>query len=187
MILPRLLVAVLLAGLGVVIAFGVAAWAHPIDSQGTLLGAGNAAAPPQAYTVAQSLDALRTLGFDVADRIEAIARRLLPGEWAVIAAVGAGLLTLGSFFDRPAGALTYGMLGTALVFAGLTTLLIFKGSAPVAHVERQGPFYGIVFLGMAAFGTLEQLVLYRPIHREEAPSGKGRAHREEAKHGWRNR
>ena len=75
--------------------------------------------------------------------------------------------------------------GTAL---RRTLLLIFKGSAPVARMEQQGPFYGLVLLGMIAFGTLEQLLLC-PQAKEgrDASSGRFRANREESKRGWRNR
>jgi hypothetical protein len=84
--------------------------------------------------------------------------------------------------------LTCSVLGTALIFAGLIALLIFKGSAPIALVQQQGAFYGLVLLGMAAFGTLEQLVLCPSRKREpKAGTGKSRSRQEESKHGWRNR
>jgi hypothetical protein len=84
--------------------------------------------------------------------------------------------------------LTCATLGTLLIFTGLVTLLIFKGSAPITLVQRQGAFYGIVLLGMAAFGTLEQLLLCpTPKRSSKAGSGKSRSRREGPEHGWRNR
>jgi hypothetical protein len=79
------------------------------------------------------------------------------------------------------GALTCSLLGTALVFAGLMLLLMYKGSAPTAHVEQQGAFYALVLLGMAAFGTLEQMLVCRqPKRAVEKPQAK-----EETKGSWR--
>ena len=185
---PRLFAAVLLAVLGAAITFAVVAKAYAADNQGTLLGAPGSAQVEQRLSATQSLDVLRAFAFDVMDRTEAVAHRLLPAEWAVIAAVGAGLFMLGLFFVRPAGALTCSVLGTMLIFAGLVALLMFKGSSPIAYLERQGAFYGMVLLGMAAFGALEQLLLCGlPQSEPKASSGKSRARQEEAKRGWRNR
>ena len=108
-------------------------------------------------------------------------------DQAVLAAVGVVLLVLGLFLVRSAGALTCSALGAVLVFAGLTALLILKGSNPIALMERQGRFYGLVLLGMTAFGTLEQLVLCpSPKRRHQAGAGKpGSRQDERAQQGWR--
>jgi hypothetical protein len=98
------------------------------------------------------------------------------------------LLVLGLLLTRLAGAMVCSGLGSLLVFAGLIVLLIFKGSAPITFIQKQGVLYGLVLLAMAAFGTLEQLVLCpSPKRRQKAGSGKSGSRRGEAEHGWRTR
>jgi hypothetical protein len=76
--------------------------------------------------------------------------------------------------------------GTALVFAGLTALLILKGSKPITLMEQQGKFYGLVLLGMTAFGTLEQLVLC-PSPRRRHRDGAGKTDSKEEQSGHHSR
>jgi hypothetical protein len=184
-LLPRVFLAVLLAVFGVAIAFTVLAGTHLQEQQGTLCGAQDTG-KVETYTVGQSLDVVRAYSIDVADCTKAAARKLVPVNWAILAAVASGLLVLGLLFIRPAGALTCSLLGTALVFTGLILLLIFKGTEPIGRVQQQGAYYGLVLVGMAAFGTLEQLVLCRPA--KGGAEGKA-SHSQNggSKHAWRGR
>lgn len=188
-ILPRVFLAGILALFGAAIAFAVVARAHLIEEQGTLFGAPDGGLPEGRFTVQQSLDAVRTYAVDVGDRTEAAAREVTPVDWAIVAAAALGALVLAGLCARLAGALACSALGTTLILTGLTLLLILKGSAPIARIEQQGAFYGLVLLGMAAFGTLEQLVLCKPPKREaKAGAGKSKSQQqEEPKRGWRNR
>jgi hypothetical protein len=96
------------------------------------------------------------------------------------------LLVLGLLFVRPAGALTCSLLGTALIFAGLILLLIFKGSEPIVRIQQQGTYYGLVLVCMALFGALEQLLLCRPAKcGAEGKGEKSHSRSGESKHGWR--
>jgi hypothetical protein len=185
---PRLSVAVVLAGLGGTIAFGVLARGYLFQEHGLLLSGETLTQSGTRFTTQESLDAVQAYVLDVTDRIGAIARRLAPADLAIIAAVSVGLLIAGLLLTRLAGALTCSLLGSGLVFAGLTLLLIFKGSTPVARMERQGVFYGLLILGMAAFGTLEQLLLCpEPADDRDAAGGKSRSRSKESQGGWRNR
>ena len=187
-ILPRVFLAGLLAVFGAGIAFAIVARAHPVEEQGTLFGVPDGGLPEGRFTVQQSLDAVRAYAIDVRDRAEAAARELTPVDWAIVAAAALGALVLAMLWARLAGALACSALGTMLILTGLTLLLILKGSTPIARIEQQGAFYGLVLLGMAAFGTLEQLVLCRPPKREaKAGSGRSKSQQEESKSGWRNR
>ncbi len=188
-IAPRLFVAVALAVLGAAIAFTVVARIHLFQQQQGLLFSGQNLDPDaRRFTVQESLDAVQAYTLDAVDRVKAIARGLVSVDLAIVGAVGAGLLVVGLLFGRLPGALTCSMIGSGLVFAGLTLLLILKGSTPVARMEQQGPFYGLLLLGMVAFGTLEQLLLCPQAKGErDNPSGKPRTHREDSKRGWRNR
>ncbi len=186
-VLPRVFLGVLLAVFGMAIAFVMLTRAQLLESPGTLFK-GPEVGQTEQYTVPESLDVTRTYGRDAAERVRAGAYALAPTRWAILAAVGFGLLILKLYFDRLATAAACSVLGTVLVFSGLVLLLMFKGSAPVAHIEQQGASYGLVLLGMAVFGTLEQLLVCRRPKREakgeeeKTPSSKG-----ESNHAWRGR
>jgi hypothetical protein len=186
-LLPRVFIAILLSALGTAIAFVILAGAHLLESQGTLFG-GPPTEQTEQYTVPQSLEVMRAYSLDVADRVQSAARAITPLRWAILAALGAGLLLLGLFFERLATALTCSVLGTLLIFSGLVLPLMFKGSTPVAHIEQQSGSYGLVLLGMAAFGTLEQLlVCRRPRPETEGEAGKTPSGPGESKRAWRGK
>ncbi len=185
---PRLFVAVVLAGLGVAITFGVLARGHLFQEHGLLLSGATLNQSNTRFTMQESLDAVQAYVLDVTDGIRAIARQLVPADLAIIGGVGVGLLVVGLLLTRLASALTCSLLGSGLVFAGLTLLLIFKGSTPVTQMEQQGAFYGLLLLGMAAFGTLEQLLLCpQPASGRDAAGGKSRSRSKELEGDWRNR
>jgi hypothetical protein len=186
-ILPRLFTAVLLAALGVAVAFAVTAGTHLVEGQKTSSGRQDLGRGQERLTVQESLGAVRVFAFDIVGRTESAARELEPANLVLLAAVGLVLLVLGLLLARLAGALVFSAMGTALIFAGLIVLLIFKGSAPIAFVQKQGAFYGLVLFGMAAFGTLEQLVLCpSPKRGRKAKSAGSRPRQGESEHGWRN-
>jgi hypothetical protein len=178
--------AILLASFGVAVALVIVT--------GTPAGAGPRAmsGPPETeqeqgrLTMRESLDTVHAYALNIVDCVRSAFRELERPNQAVLAAVGFALLVLGLFLVRLAGALACSALGAALVFAGLTALLILKGSDPIALMERQGRFYGLVLLGMTAFGTLEQLVLCpSPKRRRQAGAGKSGPRQEESEHHWR--
>lgn len=68
------------------------------------------------------------------------------------------LLSGGSIFPRLLSALILSVFGTALVFAGLIMLLIYKGSLPVTYISEKQYFFAAVFVVMTVFGTIEQLL-----------------------------
>jgi len=187
-VVPRVFVAIVLALLGIVIVFAVLTRSQLFQEQGLLLSGQTLNHAGTRFTVQESLDAVQAYVLDIVDRVRAIARQLAPADLAILAGVGTGLLAVGLLLAHLAGALTCSLLGSGLIFAGMTLLLIFKGAAPVARMEQQGPFYGLVLLGMAAFGTLEQLLLCpRPVKDRDLPPGKSRSHREESRRDWRGR
>ncbi len=184
---PRAFVAVLLAACGMAVTFAVVARTPLLEEQGTLFG-DTAGDGEDKLTGRESLDAVRMYALDVTDHAGAAGRQLAPVDWLAVVAVGGGLLGLGLLFGRLAGALTCSVLGAMLIFTGMMVLLAWKGASPVTRLERQGAFYGVILLGMIAFGTLEQLVLCPTPRREsKAGAGKAKGKREESKRGWRNR
>jgi hypothetical protein len=183
--LPRVFIATLLAVLGMTVTFVILARAPLLESPGTLF-TGPEVGQTEEYTVPESLEVTRAYWFDAAERVRVGVYALAPTRWAILAAVGFGLLVLKLYFERLGTAAAYSVLGTVLVFSGLVLLLIFKGSAPVAHIEQQGVSYGLVLLGMVLFGTVEQLLVCRmPGRKAKEKGGKTPSGQEKAKNAWR--
>ena len=186
-VFQRAFTALLLGLLSLAVTFVILAYPYLQEHQGTLVAGQNLDRSPK-LTVGDSLRVAHAYGLDLLDGVRHAASRLTPGSWAVLAAVTAGLLTLGALFQSIGGALSCATLGTAMIFAGLLLLVIFKGSEPVGRLAGQPAFYGLVFVGMASFGTLEQLTLCRRARQKpKTKSGKSRPAKEESKRSWRNR
>jgi hypothetical protein len=161
-LLPRLSTAIVLASFGMAVVLVFMA-PTPAGVAYRLVSGPQETGQDQAqFTVRESLDVVQAYALNLMDRVRSILSSLEWPDRALLAAVGLALLVLGLFLVRLAGALTCSALGAALVFAGLTVLLILKGSDPIALLQSRGRFYGLVLLGMTAFGTLEQLVLCPP-------------------------
>jgi hypothetical protein len=187
-VFQRFFTGLLLGMLGFAIAFVIVAWPLLQEHQGTLIAGNLAKSADERLTPRQSLDVVRATMFDLTDNVRYAAGRLAPVNWAIAAAAGVVPLTLGLVLQCLGGALSCSALGTMLIVAGLVLLTILKGSGPVARIESKASFYGIVFLVMAGFGTLEQLALCRRSkqRQETKPKGK-RATPQSSKKGWRNR
>jgi len=188
-VFQRFFTALLLGVLSLAVTFLIVARPGLLEYRGTLiasqkdLGRGD-----QKLTAHDSLNVIRSYSLDLVDSVRYAARKLVPIHWAIVAAAAAGLLTLGVLFRHLAGAMSCAILGTAMTFAGLILLLIFKGSSPIRRMETVPLFYGAVFAGMAAFGTVEQFLLYRGTdEKPKAKAGKSKPGSGESKHSWRNR
>jgi hypothetical protein len=186
-VLPRLTTAVLLAILGVAVAFVITARTHLLGGQELPSGPPHAGRGEERLTIPQSLGAVRVFAFDVVGRSRAAAGEMGTAGLAAIGAAGLVLLVLGFVLPRLAGTLFCSVLGTMLIFAGLIVLLIFKGSAPITLIEKQGALYGVVLFGMAAFGAVEQLALCPAPRRGKKSRSAGRSGPAESEKGWRNR
>lgn len=81
--------------------------------------------------------------------------------WLAILAVTAAVLAVGFLFSRLISALCCAALGTMLVFGGMITLLVYKGTMPISYINSRPLFYAGAFAAMVAFGTLEQLFLWK--------------------------
>jgi len=187
-ILPRPATAALLAVLGVVVAFLITAQTHLAEQPQLLSGRPEPGPGQERFTTPESLDLVRTHALDLVDHARAAARQLGLADLAVMAASGLVPLALGLLLARLAGALACSVFGSLLIFAGLIVLLIFKGSAPVGLLQRQAALYGLVLLGMTAFGTIEQLVLCpAPKRRRQDGARKSPSRREGSERNWRGR
>lgn len=180
--------ALLLGALSFSMAFVVVARPLFVESHGTLIAARASGPDGPRLTNRESLDVIRATAVDLLDAGRHAAGQLAPLRWAIIAAAGAGSLTLGLLFRHLGSALSCAILGPTMIFVGLALLLVFKGSAPVTYMEPRAGFFALVFIAMAAFGTAEQLVLCRRADRkQQAKSAKSKQDKGKSKSGWRNR
>jgi hypothetical protein len=185
----RLFIALLLGLLAFGAAFAVLARPGLMEFQGALVGGEKDGPRDQKLTADDSLQVARAYGLDLVDGIRYAAGRLIPAQWAIIAAAATGLMAFGALFRSVGAAMACATLGTALIFVGLLALLIFKGSTPVERMESRPAFYGLVFTGMAIFGTLEQLALCRKAAtgRSKGKSSGQEPDKASSKRSWRNR
>jgi hypothetical protein len=183
----RAFTALLLGLLSLAISFVLLAYPYLQEHQGTLIAGENLGRSPR-LSVRDSLSVAHAYGLDLMDGVRHAAGRLTPARWAIIAAAAAGMLALGASFQSLGGALSCATLGTMMIFTGLLVLVIFKGTAPIGRLADRPAFYGLVFVGMTAFGTLEQLSLCRRARQEpKGKSGKSKSGKKESKRSWRNR
>ena len=180
--------ALLLGALSLSMAFVVVARPFLAESHGTLIAAGVSGPDGPRLTNREGLDVIRATAIDLLDAGRRAAGQLAAPRWAVIAAAGAGSLTLGLLFRHLGSALSCAILGTTMIFSGLVLLLVFKGSTPVTYMEHRAGFFAVVFVAMATFGTAEQLVLCRRADRnQQARSAGSKQNKRKSKSGWRNR
>jgi len=175
-ILERFFSAALLAALAGCFAFVLLAWPAIAAQQATVSVGPDAGGQAQALGVQESLAVVRTHTLDMTGAVKRAAGGLEASNWAIISAATFVLLVAGLLFRHLGGALSYATVGAAMVFSGVVLLLVFKGSAPVTVIQGRAAFFGSVFLGMIAFGTVEQWVLCRRAdRRDEAEPAAGKS------------
>lgn len=96
-----------------------------------------------------------------ADSLEQACSQMPLYSWAMIAVLVIISIAAGFFFRRLISALCFAAFGTMLLFAGMILLLSYKGTEPISYMSAKPSFYGMIFAAMAAFGTIEQLLLCR--------------------------
>ncbi len=141
-------------------------------------------------TVRQSVEILNAYAIDFTSRIKQACSQMPAYSWAIIGALAIILIIGGFWIWRLVSALCCSALGTLLIFAGMILLLLYKGSAPITQIAARSPFYGAVFIGMTAFGTVEQLLLCR--YEEKKSKRKKRADKdkqepEQTSRSWRTK
>jgi hypothetical protein len=118
-----------------------------------------------ALSVGESVQLMKTYIVDVSDRIKRACSQMPVHNWVIILILAVAFIVVGFYLERLASALCYSTLGTMLIFAGMILLLLYKGSAPISGIDSRPLFYGGVFVAMAAFGTIEQLLVCQPAKR----------------------
>ncbi len=188
-IFERLFLVVLAVILATVVSFTVLAWPHmqPTNTAGPGHPAGTSP-QGQTATVHHSIESTKAYAVNLGQAIKRICSEMPAHSWAILAAAMAASIVAALWLRRLVWALCCAVLGTSLIFAGLILLMLYKGAAPISRITMRSPFYAAVFAGMAAFGTVEQLLLCCRRDKRSAKGKEADKDKEEPEHkrlGWR--
>ena len=142
----------------------------------------------------ETLQELKTFGLDAGEKIKQAGTKIPVQIWAIIAAPAVIFLVCGIVLWRWTTALFFSVLGTIVIFLGMILLLSYKGTEPVSHISSKPFISAAVFLAMAAFGTVVQLLLCKKSKKEKITKIKpGRKNdkdkkepEENVEHDWRS-
>jgi hypothetical protein len=173
-VFERVFIVVMGAALAAFIAFAVLAGPY-VESPRATGAAASAGAPGESSA---GIEELMAYAIDAGARIKQAAWLMPVQKLAIIVLAGVLFLAAGFVFWRPTAALCFSVAGTILIFAGMITLLVCKGAAPVSQISSRPLAYAGVFAAMTLFGTVEQLLLCRgaktPAAPPEKPKGRSR-------------
>ena len=115
----------------------------------------------------ETLKELKKFGLDAGEKIKRAGTKIPIHIWTIIAAPGVIFLICGALLWRWNTALFFSVTGTAVICLGIILLLSYKGAEPVSHI-RSMPFISVaVFLAVAGFGTIVQLLLCKGLKKEK--------------------
>ncbi|UCG47793.1 MAG: hypothetical protein JSU94_20235 [Phycisphaerales bacterium] len=134
----------------------------------------------QRYSLRSSLGVMQSYSVDLGDKTGHVFSRIPPLNWGIVALAAVAVIVGGLLLWRAVSAFCCAALGTTLIFAGMISLLLFKGSSPITAVYNRPSLYGATFAAMTVFGTIEQLLFYR---RKKQPKAKKRARGDRAESG----
>jgi hypothetical protein len=175
-LLERVFIAILAAALAA--AFGFAILAGPYINNSQAENPANQdeiSAQTTAISVDESIERLKAYALDVGEKIKQASSLMPLQRWAIIAVLAAIFIVGGFYLRRLTSALCCSVLGTMLVFVGMISLLLYKGTAPVSRICNNPLIYAAVFAAMASFGTVEQLLICRRPKAQPAEAGKKQA------------
>jgi len=173
--------------------FGFAVLARPyLGSTEAAVPPGQTVTPEQGgdVTVRQSVETVKAHAVSLGQTVKHICSEMPIHNWAIIGGLIVLFVVAGVYLWRLVSALCCATLGTTLIFGGLILLLLFKGSAPISRISSNTPSYAAAFAAMAAFGTVEQLLLCRSDKKGSAKEkGKGKDQQDSGRagRGWRGR
>jgi hypothetical protein len=191
LIFEKVLVVLLAAALAAAIAFTILA--EPYFTQTEAVETQNdISAQTTTIDPNEILQELKTFGLDAGEKIKQAGTKVPVYIWAIIAAVAAVLLVCGIALWRFTSSLFFSVAGTMVIFLGMILLLSYKGAEPISHIRSNPLISAAVFLAMAAFGTIVQLLLCKGKKEKITkikPGGKKNKGGKEAKiveHDWRS-
>ena len=192
LIFEKVLVVLLAAALAATIAFTILEEPYFIQTE-TVEIQNDISVQTTTISLKGILQELKTFGLDAGKKIKQAGTKIPLYIWAIIAAAAAVLLVCGIALWRFTSSLFFSVLGTIVIFLGMILLLSYKGTEPISHI-RSKPFVSAgIFLAMAAFGTIVQLLLCKGSKKEKKTKikpgrKKGKGGKESEKiveHDWR--
>lgn len=158
LIFEKVFVILLAAALAAAIAFTILAEPYFVNTETTKVQ--NEMSEQTTTTdLDETFEELKTFGLDAGEKIKQVGEKIPVQIWAIIAAPAVIFLICGVFLWRFTSALFFSVIGTMVIFLGMILLLSYKGIEPVSHIRGKPLIYAAVFLAMAAFGTIIQLLL----------------------------
>ncbi|MGA1980503.1 MAG: hypothetical protein ABSG99_08100 [Sedimentisphaerales bacterium] len=186
-ILEKIFIAILAGVLAAILGFAVLA-RPDIENAG--------AAPPisrdktqnreEVFSIGQSAEIAKGYIADFVTEIKRILSQMPAYNYATIAAIAMVFIVAGFFQQHLTSAFCCAALGTMLIFAGMISLLLYKGAAPISRICQNPLFYLGVFGVMTAFGMAEQLLLCQRI-KGMLTRKKEKNKPEKISESWRNR
>jgi len=161
--LDKLFVTLLAAALAVTIAISIMAWHY--DFQTYVEPATEKISAPLNET--QTLQFLQTSLVDLVGHVEDVYRNTPNNYWLIIPVLIAVFIAAGIFCWNLICAWLWAAAGTIITFAGMISLLLYKGSTPISTILNNGNYYAAVFTAMMALGTIVQLLLFHHIKTKE--------------------
>jgi len=161
-LLRKIFGAALAAAIVALMVFAVVAWPDLQNAQ-SLKSYPSPKEDAGNYTLskAQTMEILKAYATDLGGAVKQSCSQTSKMIWAAVAAAAVVSLIVGLSLWQLASAFCYATLGVTLIFVGMVSLLLYKGSGPVSDICNRGMFYLGVLGAMIAFGTIEQLLLLR--------------------------
>ena len=156
----KMFITVMAAGLAA--AFGFAVLAGPYITQARQaipINAGQTQNHNQQLSIDETTEIIKTEVDDFSDKIKQASLQMPAHNWAIIVVLVVIFILAGFFLWRLTSAFYCAALGTTLIFVGMILLLLCKGAVPVTRISDKPSVYAAAFIGMTAFGTIEQLLL----------------------------
>lgn len=170
-VFERVFITILAAALTAVICFAVVAGPY-VEKAKPDLSFVQAPASGENLSVKESIDRLEVFINDTAQKIKNAASQMPLYKWLIIIVPMIISAVIAIYLMRFASALCCSILGTIFLFAGMIILLLHKGSRPLTHIHNKPLFYLGIFAVMAAFGTIEQLIICKRKKKEPAADDK---------------
>lgn len=174
LLLQRAFITVLAASLAAVLTFFVFVGICPEILKATedvAITANHLAEKDKAVEIDLTPVLLKAYAIDFSKMVRAAALQMRVSGWAAMAGSGVLLLIIGVFLRRFVPALCCAVIGAMLIFTGMISLLLYKGSMPISIIRDKFLYYAAVFGFMVVFGTFVQLVLC-PSLEKKAKKGK---------------
>jgi len=194
LIFEKVFVVLVSAALAAAVAFTVLA--EPYFEQAETVTAQNQMSEQTKITsFDEILQKLKTFALDAGEEIKQAGTKIPVKIWAIIAAPAVIFIICGVVLWRFTSALFFSVLGTMVLFFGMILLLSYKGNGLVGQIRGKPLIYAAVFLGMAAFGTIEQLLLCKGSKKKEETEiepgkekykKKNKESKKKAEHDWRS-